>query len=325
MAIKKLLADLNIISKLGDNPGSENGLSADQLKAKFDEAANIIKDYINNHLITELDKIIDVEALLNGILDSTLSKADKAANAKAAGDEIRKVRAFVDKAIRGGDYVLPVDGFFSASVTGDTTIRVNGGSGVMQGNLFDVNVGGYEDISIQPGTYGLNRADLICVHCEPDGDGGNSFSFSTITGANTSAVDPPDPEYAAGDINEGTGARDFPLYRVVLNGYDIVGLVKVFHVRRGVDELTQFLPSTLGAEWAGDGPFTQTVAVPGIPEDAVSVTVWPVWGDTAEVREAQREAWSMISKINPSAGSIEFICDDDKPDVAVPVTVEVHL
>ena len=44
MALNKLLADLSIISKLGTNPGIDDGLSEEQLKAKFDEAANIIKD-----------------------------------------------------------------------------------------------------------------------------------------------------------------------------------------------------------------------------------------------------------------------------------------
>lgn len=313
MAINKLLADLNIISKLGDNPGSENGLSADQLKAKFDEAANIIKDYINNHLITELDKIIDVEALLNGILDSTLSKADKAANAKAAGDEFRKVRAFVDKAIRGGDYVLPGDGFFSASVTGDTTIRLNGGSGVMQGNLFDVNVGGYEDVSIQPGTYGLNRADLICVHCEPDGNGGNSFSFSAITGANTSAIDPPDPEYAAGDINTGTEPRDFPLYRVVLNGYDIVGLVKVFHVRYKIDDMHKPITVTLPASGWQDG--CQTVNVSGATAKNIIIA-----GYNPESKEAYTDAGIWCSA--QGDGTLTFSCENT-PDVDVAVNVAI--
>ena len=38
MALKKLLADLSIISKLGTNPGIDDGLSEEQL-AKVEEAA----------------------------------------------------------------------------------------------------------------------------------------------------------------------------------------------------------------------------------------------------------------------------------------------
>lgn len=49
--IQYLNGDLNIIAKLDDEPNDVGGLTADQLKAKFDEAGNRIKNYINNTLI----------------------------------------------------------------------------------------------------------------------------------------------------------------------------------------------------------------------------------------------------------------------------------
>ena len=310
MAINKLLADLNIISKLGDNPGSENGLSADQLKAKFDEAANIIKDYINNHLITELDKIIDVEALLNGILDSTLSKADKAANAKAAGDEFRKVRAFVDKAIRGGDYVLPSGGQLAASVAGETTIRLSGGEGVMLGNLFSAEG---KDISVSPGTYGLNRSDLICMHCEKDSSGALSFSYAVKEGQNTSAVDPIDPEYAQEDINEDGRERDFPLYRVRFTGYDITSVDKLFCQRKLVDELTQGKTITIPAASWGSGQ--ATVSAPGVTAGNTVIVSY-----AEESYESYTE--SGIRCTGQGEGTLTFVCEST-PDAAVDVNVVI--
>ncbi len=52
--LTKLLTDLYIISLLDDEPNDIGGMSSAELKAKFDEAANTIKDYINNVLIPEL-------------------------------------------------------------------------------------------------------------------------------------------------------------------------------------------------------------------------------------------------------------------------------
>jgi hypothetical protein len=49
--LERLDADLNIIQKLGDEPNIDNSLNATELKAKFDEAANIIQRYINEVLI----------------------------------------------------------------------------------------------------------------------------------------------------------------------------------------------------------------------------------------------------------------------------------
>lgn len=52
--LTKLLADLYIISLLDDEPNDIGGMSSAELKAKFDEAANTIKTYINETLIPEL-------------------------------------------------------------------------------------------------------------------------------------------------------------------------------------------------------------------------------------------------------------------------------
>ena len=69
MALNKLNSDLSIIAKLGDQPGADNGLTTAQLKAKFDEAALLIQNYINNYLIPEIDIIFDIDELKDYIKD----------------------------------------------------------------------------------------------------------------------------------------------------------------------------------------------------------------------------------------------------------------
>lgn len=51
MSIPKMTNDLAVIQRLSDLPNSTEGLTADQLKAKFDEAPLAIQEYINNRLI----------------------------------------------------------------------------------------------------------------------------------------------------------------------------------------------------------------------------------------------------------------------------------
>lgn len=55
MTLSKLTTDLNIVSTLADLPNATSGLTAAQLKAKFDEGPNDIKTYINNTLTSEID------------------------------------------------------------------------------------------------------------------------------------------------------------------------------------------------------------------------------------------------------------------------------
>ena len=54
MAIPKMTDDLNIIQALSDLPNSEDGLTAEDLKAKFDEAGLAIQEFINEKLIPAL-------------------------------------------------------------------------------------------------------------------------------------------------------------------------------------------------------------------------------------------------------------------------------
>lgn len=103
MAIPKFEENVDIISNLPNYPGSEGGLTPEEFRAKFDEAAHIIKNYLNNTLTPELDQLIDVQALLNGILDETLTFANKAARADAVGAALKKK---LD--ISGGDMTGPM-------------------------------------------------------------------------------------------------------------------------------------------------------------------------------------------------------------------------
>lgn len=54
MAFTQLTSDLNIIAALSQLPNQTDGLGSAQLQAKFDEAANTIKVYLNSTLIGEL-------------------------------------------------------------------------------------------------------------------------------------------------------------------------------------------------------------------------------------------------------------------------------
>lgn len=51
LVIPSLDDDLNVIQKLDDEPNDVGGLTAAELKAKFDKAGNLIKDYINDSLL----------------------------------------------------------------------------------------------------------------------------------------------------------------------------------------------------------------------------------------------------------------------------------
>lgn len=64
MAIEKLTKDMNIIASLDDEPNDVGGLTAAELKAKFDEGGNAVKDYLNEKLIPALETLGVEQAVL---------------------------------------------------------------------------------------------------------------------------------------------------------------------------------------------------------------------------------------------------------------------
>ena len=81
MALTKLTTNLNNIQALHDKPNTADGLTADQLKAKFDKAGNDIKTYINETLTEELDATIgdtytttEIDAMFSGLGNTYYNK-----------------------------------------------------------------------------------------------------------------------------------------------------------------------------------------------------------------------------------------------------------
>lgn len=241
MAIPEFMVDMNIISKLGEYPGSDNGLTSQGFKAQFDKAGLFIKEYINTILLPELNMMVDVEALLNGILDETLTQPDKAAPAKKVGDILKLLEAqlginqalFFSKTVQSGDYVLGTDQQFNAAAITANEVRVYGGEAVAQGHLMSLNIGSYASVPITSGLYGTYRNDLICARFERDAEGNETHSIAVIEGTQNQ-IGGVDPAYNQGDINTlGAAVYDVPLYRVVLTGVD-VALEPLFTVQKNL-------------------------------------------------------------------------------------------
>lgn len=99
MAIPFFEEDMEIISKLGTRPKEENGVTESELKRLFDSAGIKIKKFLNETLIPQMNMTIDVQSLLNGILDATLSKAGKAAPANIVGEKLLEIRRVAEAAL----------------------------------------------------------------------------------------------------------------------------------------------------------------------------------------------------------------------------------
>lgn len=327
MAIEKLSADLNIISKLGDYPLADDGLEPDQFKAKFDEAGKLIKQYINEVLVPSVDELVDVDALLRGILDTTLTKVDKAANAKATGTALNAHKAMIgmvlENAYNCGDFVIPGGNAFAYTMTAGNpgmAFIVKSGMCVMQGNL--IKSSAEKTLRIMQAAEGVYRNDLIVLRVIRDANGYDTVTPRHLAGeVSITAVGAKDPMYTEDDINAEVSdntalARDLPLYRVRVKGTEMT-VEQLF----SVGNVTNITLSKNG--WGEIAPYTQSVTVFGLADKRKHIVTAKPTG-TNEQRLAMLEACACVSFAERDGQTLTFTCLEEKPAVDIYATVEVR-
>lgn len=148
--------------------------------------------------------------------------------------------AFNVAVLGGGQYVLGKGNQFAASVITNNQVRVLDGDILMQGRHIRLNEDTYVDLTIENGSQGYFRNDLIVARYTKDSvTGVEDVNLVVIKGENA-ASDPEDPAYTSGDIvAEHAILNDMPLWRVPLDGLNVQELVPLFTtLERTLDDLS---------------------------------------------------------------------------------------
>lgn len=79
---------------------------------------------------------------------------------------------------------------------------------------------------------------------------------------------------------------------------------------------------TLGTNWAGSGPYTQTVSVSGVLSSD-NPHIFPQYSSTSSTAISQKEDWNKIDNAVSNNGSITFTCFENKPSNPLSLIIEV--
>ena len=162
-----------------------------------------------------------------------------------------------------GDFVLPVGDKFAYEIVNNNTINLSSGMVVMNGARAVTGYGKTETLTIENGTSGYKRVDIIVAEYSKDNETlVESVTVKVVKGTLGSAYS--DPALVTGDIRAGATKRQMALYRVKVNGLSI----------EAVEKMWTAAAATLGANivpiaQGGTGATTATAALEKLGLDSI--------------------------------------------------------
>lgn len=165
------------------------------------------------------------------------------ANYLDTGDTGRAVSAESDGALFAGifgnaKYVLENGSQFKAEVQSNNIVKISDGDAVMYGRHVRIPANDSALVTINNGHSGTNRIDLIVFRYTKDSTGKETVDLAVIKGEDSTGTAAA-PATIDGDILTGAMQADFPLYRVELNGLNIVSVTAMFDVIGNISQIAK--------------------------------------------------------------------------------------
>ena len=140
--------------------------------------------------------------------------------------------------IGSGNYVLNIGEKMRAEAVSANQVRIFDGVFMAYGRQCILGDGEYEDVTIENGTPGLLRNDMIVVKYKKDEESGKeNATFAVLKGETGSVVKDPVPNRQ--DIRSGAFESEVPMYRVKINGLAIEKIEPLYSIPMTNDDLSK--------------------------------------------------------------------------------------
>lgn len=313
LVIPELDDDLDIIQKLDDEPNDVGGLTAAQLKAKFDEGPNAIKRYINDELLPAIsDTVAEADVRAEAEQGRVAAEAARVtAEQGRASAETGREQAEASRRTAESARVAAEQGRATAE-QGRATAEESRITQETARQDAEAERQAAEQARVDTDTGIVAQATQQATAA---GQSANAAAGSAQTAAQQAAL----AQQAAGSAATAAASQ--------LTG-QMAGYVSDAQeaAQDAADAATAIsaygteVPVTLtAAGWTGAAaPYAQTVAVAGLLANSYG-DIGPANSATAAQRAAYRAA--LIAVTAQADGSVTLVADGDKPAVDIPAVV----
>lgn len=140
-----------------------------------------------------------------------------------------------------GAYILQTGQMLEPQVQSSNEIRIRDGALMVQGALGTVKVNSYDPVTIQNGTQGMKRIDLICWQYTYDAEQDVESAEWVVIQGTPAETDPQQPAYTDGDIQQGDSPVQVPVFAVELDGINVTGVTTLLPTAPTLEELNDKL------------------------------------------------------------------------------------
>lgn len=144
-----------------------------------------------------------------------------------------------------GAYILQTGQMLEPQVQSSNEIRIRDGALMVQGALGTVKVNSYDPVTIQNGTQGMKRIDLICWQYTYDAEQDVESAEWVVIQGTPAETDPQQPAYTDGDIQQGDSPVQVPVFAVELDGINVTGVTTLLPTAPTLEELNDKLQGLL--------------------------------------------------------------------------------
>lgn len=167
----------------------------------------------------------------------------KIMSGKTGGPHVtsQQFRQLVEGTVGQGSYILNSGENLEAELSSNNLLKIRSGIMSHHGNLSVVDIGTYDEVTIQNGTQGMKRIDLIVNRYTKNDETGIEENEWVVLMGTPDAESPVAPAYTEGNLQEGDLVDDCPVFEVHLDGINVTEVVNLLSISPDIPTLNASL------------------------------------------------------------------------------------
>ena len=158
----------------------------------------------------------------------------------------QQFRQLVEGTVGQGSYILTSGENLEPELSSNNLLKIRSGMMSHHGNLSVVDIGTYDEVTIQNGTQGMKRIDLVVNRYTKNEETGLEDNEWVVIMGTPVATDPVAPAYTEGNLQEGDLVDDCPVHEVHLDGINVTEVVKLLTVAPNISDLEEEVTELIG-------------------------------------------------------------------------------